>query len=346
MADSRRFGLQTVVTMHNRDTTETTALVAARGRHPAIRFVPADQDTFQFSDEIVRDAKVLIWDVAQQGARHSRSVTLLKRMLEAASHRGLRAVVWDRPPILSAITFEGPPADGPIGLPPMPALTSAELAIFMNDRLGLRSEFRAFVMANWRRKDGNSWMLRGAAESSSISPEGRKNLRELALSRPYLPGTAELGFVRDFGWAGKPWQTLYLEGETTDTVALIAVPVPKHISRDALKERLLDLDSLGVSAEDTTATIDQESFEAIKFSLRPGQTIQSLQLGLTLLYAYEPDPRTNTLEDPRGLIGSEAVMGMFKRGLNPDQVRRRWIPSSSYRDFSEIWQKTIRYPIE
>ena len=88
MADSRRFGLQTVVTMHNRDTTETTALVAARGRHPAIRFVPADQDTFQFSDEIVRDAKVLIWDVAQQGARHSRSVTLLKRMLEAASHRG------------------------------------------------------------------------------------------------------------------------------------------------------------------------------------------------------------------------------------------------------------------
>jgi uncharacterized protein YbbC (DUF1343 family) len=106
--------------------------------------------------KMLEEVDTLVFDIQDVGARFYTYASTLTHALEAASERGMRFLVLDRPNPVNGVEVEGsilePGFASFVGLNPVPirhGLTIGELALMANESIG--AELRVVRMEGWER---------------------------------------------------------------------------------------------------------------------------------------------------------------------------------------------------
>ena len=158
----------------------------------------------------------LVYDIQDSGCRFNTHIKTLGLIMDAASERGIRVLVLDRPNPIGGKSFYGPlPDDGKepsYNIPIRHGLTMGEIAkLFLLERKvtegkSLVCNLEVITMENWSRED-----LFDATGLEWVCPS--PNLRTLAAALLY-PGigllemtnlSVGIGTDRPYEWVGAPW---------------------------------------------------------------------------------------------------------------------------------------------
>src|SRR5262249_27711642 len=155
----------------------------------------------------------LVYDIQDAGGRFYTFISTLGHVLEAASERGLKVVVLDRPNPIGGRAVEGPVLDAGrdavVAFQSSPVrhwMTVGQMARLLVAERKLRCELEVVRMEGWRRGD-----LFDATGLLWVNPS--PNLRTLAAALLY-PGIGLLettnvsvgrGTDRPFEWIRAPW---------------------------------------------------------------------------------------------------------------------------------------------
>ena len=161
--------------------------------------------------EMLEEVDILVFDIQDVGARFYTYASTLTHALEAASERGTRFLVLDRPNPVNGVDVEGsilePGFASFVGLNPVPirhGLTVGELALMANESIG--AELRVVRMEGWER---GMWFDETGLPWVQPSP----NIPTLDTATVY-PGTCLFegvnvsegrGTTRPFEYIGAPW---------------------------------------------------------------------------------------------------------------------------------------------
>lgn len=123
-------------------------------------------DTRKPTSDMLTGLDCLVVDLQDVGTRVYTYAWTLTYCLEACAEQGVSVVVLDRPNPLGGRKVEGPRLDPAyasfVGRAPIPmrhGLTLGELALYLNDTLGLNAEVHVTPMTGWTR--GTTWSTTG-----------------------------------------------------------------------------------------------------------------------------------------------------------------------------------------
>jgi uncharacterized protein YbbC (DUF1343 family) len=110
--------------------------------------------------EMLRDIDVMVFDIADAGARFYTYITTMAYAMETCAKAGKPFVVLDRPNPITGLHVEGPTLDMAnksfVGYFPMPlrhGMTVGELARMFNGENAIHADLTVVPMANWRRDE-------------------------------------------------------------------------------------------------------------------------------------------------------------------------------------------------
>ena len=110
------------------------------------------------TQEMLAGVELLVFDIADVGARYYTYTTTMTWCMEEAARAGIGFVALDRPNPITVARVEGPvlePAFGRLSayhpVPTLHGLTAGELARFANDRYSLGCELEVVPCRGWRR---------------------------------------------------------------------------------------------------------------------------------------------------------------------------------------------------
>lgn len=122
------------------------------------------------SPEMLEGLDILVVDLQDVGTRVYTYIWTLSYCLAACAQQGIPVLVLDRPNPLGGIVVEGSRLDpeyrsfvGRASIPMRHALTMGEMAVFLNNHMGLGAEVHVQEMQGWRRsmlwpETGRSWI--------------------------------------------------------------------------------------------------------------------------------------------------------------------------------------------
>ena len=257
----------------------------------------------------------LLFDVQDVGVRFYTYITTLGYAMEAASEKGLKFYVLDRPNPLNGYLVEGPMLEddlrsfvGYAALPVRHGMTVGELAEMYNDEQHLGVDLHVIKMRDWQRTD---WFDETGLAWVNPSP----NLRSLTAATLY-PGVALVeganvsvgrGTDTPFEFVGAPW---------IDGKKLAAY----------LNERKIQ----GVRFLPAEFTPRRDSFagqtcQGVGILLLDRQALDSPELGIEILTGlYRLFPLVFQIDKTLPLVGSRWVLEAVKAGQDPRQISLRW----------------------
>lgn len=131
------------------------------GRHPRFPRVPLYSlysETRRPTPEMLQGLDAFVIDLPDVGTRIYTYIWTVTHCLEACAEQGLPVVILDRPNPLGGEIVEGPPLDPAfasfVGRAPLPmrhGLTIGELALHLNDTMGIGADLTVVPLQNWRR---------------------------------------------------------------------------------------------------------------------------------------------------------------------------------------------------
>jgi uncharacterized protein YbbC (DUF1343 family) len=123
------------------------------------------------SPESLQGIDVMICDLQDVGSRYYTFIWTMALSLQACAQAGKRFVVLDRPNPIDGQTLEGPVLDPHfasfVGLYPVPVrhgMTIGEIALWLNEGLGIGADLEVIAMTGWKRRmsfeaTGLPWVL-------------------------------------------------------------------------------------------------------------------------------------------------------------------------------------------
>ncbi len=124
-----------------------------------------DKNQRRPTDEMLKDADTLVFDIQDIGARFYTYIATCAYAMEEAAKRKLKFVVLDRPNPINGYDIEGPVADAELTaqaaysftsyytIPVRHGMTVGELAQLFNRERGINADLHIIKMEGWRRAD-------------------------------------------------------------------------------------------------------------------------------------------------------------------------------------------------
>ncbi len=108
--------------------------------------------------EMLRNIDLLLCDVQDVGSRYYTFVWTMALAMQACAKYGKKFIVLDRPNPINGVTMEGPVLDPRfasfVGLYPIPVrhgMTIGEIALWINEGLGVGADLQVVPMKGWKR---------------------------------------------------------------------------------------------------------------------------------------------------------------------------------------------------
>lgn len=289
-------------------------------------------DTKKPTAKMLAGLDALIYDIQDVGARFYTYITTMAYAMEAAASTGLDFYVLDRPNPINASIVEGPVMDRTmksfVGYFPLPVrygMTAGELAGLFNSENGIGAKLHVVQMQGYQR---DTWFDETRLPWTNPSP----NIRSLTEAVLY-PGVALVesanlsvgrGTETPFEVIGAPW-----------------------ISGDRLASYLNQRKIPGVDFEPATFEPRADRFrlqhcEGVRLRLTDRVLFNGPLLGLELATAlHRLYPATFEIERTLGMFGAREVVDAIRKGLEPQEIRRRW--QSSLDGFRSVRAKYLLY---
>lgn len=350
LASSLLFTLTDVLVIDDGVTTGSMAL--ERGLEVAEQ-IPApprihrlDRENWRPGPEMFRTVDVVVWDAPLRGPRMTVDQAVLGALLEKTALNGTTLVVLDRPSIMGRRQPDGPPADPALTgtrtaispVPPYPAMTAGELALYHRHYLGLEGRLHVQPMRHWNRGDGQGWL---ESDLPHLVSGAREPMRREVRNGPiFAPNVVELLAVLELAGADAwPIRELRLgEGNSPELLLL-----PADLAPVTVMERLTGLGPLGVTFAMTTEVIDGVEESLLVIRPEEGRQVGFLDLAMALRFASNSGNRGGEGEEEPDLFGSSFISQGLERGLTPDRVRRRWLNTPAYRTFLSAREEVLLY---
>jgi len=240
------------------------------------------------SQEVLKSADVIVFDIQDIGARFYTYETTLGYFLEAAAQSGKKIVVLDRPNPINGSYVQGPISDkgresftnyGQV--PVRHGMTMGELARYYNGERAIHARLTVIAMEGWQRGD---WLDSTGVRWVNPSP----NMRSLAEAVLY-PGVGMVeamnlsvgrGTDTPFEVVGAPWihaveLAAYLNGRGISGVRFVAVEFTPTADAYAQKKcggvniivtdrNALDSPELGIEIASALHTLYPDQFDMKK----------------------------------------------------------------------------------
>ncbi|MGH7458690.1 MAG: exo-beta-N-acetylmuramidase NamZ family protein [Longimicrobiaceae bacterium] len=280
-------------------------------------------ETRRPTPEMLAGIDVLLFDMQDVGARPYTFIWTMAMAMEAAAGAGIPFVVLDRPNPITA-RVEGPlmememrhvwqPITGYYPVPLRHGMTVGEIALYVNGEFGVGADLHVVPAAGWR---GSTWFDQTGLPWIDPSP----NIRSLEAALTYaglvlLEGTnlsVGRGTEAPFSYVGAPW-----------------------VDEARLARRLAARRLPGVSFEPVTFTpagagwvpYRDETVHGVKIGVTDRNRYQSVRTALVLMHeirALHPGDFEVTNDGFTQMIGSRWAREAFDRGVEPDELLRRW----------------------
>lgn len=332
-------------------TTDTLALrrgleVADQLQAPP-RIHRLDREDWRPRAETFRNVDVIVWDAVLRGPRVTVDQAVLGALLEKAALNGINLLVCDRPPAMMRTQPDGPPAEPSLAgtrtaiapIPPHPAMTAGELAIYHRDHLGLEGNLYVQPMRHWKRSDRQAWLE--TDNPHLVSQERRPLRREVRNGPIFAPHVVELlaasELAGEHDWAFRELRSG--EGNSPELLLL-----PAALDPVTLMERLTGLEPMGVRFEMAREVFDGEERNMV--AVRPdGQgRVAFLDLAMALHFtSINANPAEENADVRPDLFATPFITQGLERGLTPDRVRRRWLNTPAYRSFLAAREEVLLY---
>ncbi len=285
------------------------------------------------TDEMLREADVLVFDIQDVGARFYTYVTTMAYAMEEAARRKIPFIVLDRPNPITGTRVEGPMLEAElasfVGYMPLPlrhGMTVGELARYFNSEKRIGAELTVIAMEGWQRGD---WFDSTGLTWVDPSP----NMRSLNAALLY-PGVALLEYSRN-----------YSVGRGTD--APFEQVGADWIRGEELAAYLNRRFIPGVRAyptrfRPTSSRFAGQWIEGVRFVITDRENFNSARLGLELAAALlRLYPGRLDLDANLRLIGSKAVAAALKAGEDPRRILES--QQQALEEFLERRQASLLY---
>lgn len=293
-------------------------LAEALAQRPALPVTEIRAPDFTPMPNALDGVEFLLVDLPATGLRHTGEVAALGAFLDEAAVEGTRVIVLDRPPVLGTVRIDGPIPDGEatgtlaayLPMPPQPGLTLGEVALLMNEPLGIQAKLRVVPMGNWSRAEGNA---------SATDAERARLLLETAAA--LLRGTLA------------PYDPIAVEAPAGAMPRLRVRPTARTAAEVA---ELLRAGGL-VPAEVL-------SVEGDALLIAGTADFGASSLAAALAGAAEAKAASADVPADRGLFGGRWVFQARAQGADGAAWRRFWLDSEPYRRYLRQRGAAILYP--
>lgn len=295
--------------------------------------------------EMLKNVDILVFDIQDIGARFYTYISTMFFAMQAAVENNIPILILDRPNPINGIRVEGPIIQegfksfvGIANIPIMHGMTIGELALFFNEENllneNLKADLKIIKMQNWTRnmyfdETGLTW----------VNPSPNMTSLETALLYP--------GLCLIEG-------TNISEGRGTPTPFLnIGAP---FINSDSLISKLNSYKLEGISYSKINFTpveipnmaskpkFEKENCNGIYFTITDRQKLNSLQLGLVLIYSImklNPNDFSFRESSIDRLYGSSNLRTMLTKGFSPNEIMNTW--KQDLEKFNQIRKKYLIY---
>ena len=257
------------------------------------------EKTMRPTPEMLRGLDVVVFDIAEVGARFYTFSTTMAYAMEACAKAGKPFVVLDRPNPITGLHVEGPLLDvgnesfvGYFPLPLRHGMTMGELAKMFNGENRLGADLTVVPLAGWHRAD---WFDATGLQWVNPSP----NIRNLTGALLY-PGVAMLEYSEG-----------YSVGRGTDSP--FETIGAKWMDGRALANALNAREIPGVRVYPV--------HNGVRFVVTDRDILNTERLGLEIAAALmKLAPGKIKLDEDRRLIGSGQVIMRLEKGDDPQQI--------------------------
>ena len=295
--------------------------------------------------EMLKNVDILVFDIQDIGARFYTYISTMFFAMQAAVENNIPILILDRPNPINGIRVEGPIIQegfksfvGIANIPIMHGMTIGELALFFNEENllndNLKADLKIIKMQNWTRnmyfdETGLTW----------VNPSPNMTSLETALLYP--------GLCLIEG-------TNISEGRGTPTPFLnIGAP---FINSDSLISKLNSYKLEGISYSKINFTpveipnmaskpkFEKENCNGIYFTITDRQKLNSLKLGLVLIYSImklNPNDFSFRESSIDRLYGSSNLRTMLTKGFSPNEIMNTW--KQDLEKFNQIRKKYLIY---
>lgn len=318
--------------------------ILASNRQLSVWSLSAEQ--FRPVDGMFRHSDLIVWDVPLTGHTNSLEVPALGAALERASLTRRRMVVLDRPPLITPDYVEGAVSDlilagtrdAFLPLPLLPGATSVELARLYNESFGIGATVDLVPMIGWRRRDGNRWLHEPQWE---LSEDRRARLAEVAALQPFHRGWPELQSLRQLLGDGA-FSHREIAAREGGYAELILLPV--QVPALAVAERLASIRLPGLQAEPVVRRVDGEDVMVLVVrKTENNEPVHVMESSLALRLAASRSPREIPDDSTADTYKNSTLLPSLRRGITPEQLRRRWTIAPEYLTFMANREKVLLY---
>lgn len=282
---------------------------------------------------MLQDADIVVFDIADVGARFYTYATTMAYALEECARLRKSFMVLDRPNPVTGIHVSGPVLDVKnesfVGYFPMPVrhgMTMGELARMFNAENHLNGDLTVVPMVDWSRGE---WFDQTGLPWIDPSP----NMRDLTAATLYT-GTAMLEYSENLSVGRGTGEPFHVIGA-------------KWMDGPKVAAYLNNRNVPGVRAYPTEIRPEASHFagqriDAVRFIVTDRALFDSCRLGLEIAAALQKlYPGKIRFDDDRKLIGNDAVLAALERGEDPETIERGLRPALDR--FLEIRQKYLLY---
>jgi uncharacterized protein YbbC (DUF1343 family) len=291
--------------------------------------------TLEPSSEHLKDIDALVFDIQDIGSRYYTFNWTMALAMAAASKARCKFVVLDRPNPITGVHVEGnvlDPAFGSfVGLHPVAvryAMTSGEMAQFVNAEFALGADLTVVPCTNWQRR---MWFDETGLDFVPPSP----NAPSLEMATLY-PGTCLFegtnlsegrGTTRPFEVVGAPWIDPFAFASELSSAGLKGVWFrPVYFTPYTSKHS-------GVRCGGVQVHISDRNL------------LNAFDVGLYMLYLAKKQSGFMWKNDPKSyaidlLAGTDTLRLGIDEGLTPDELRHLW-----QHDLDNFKAKRLRYLI-
>jgi uncharacterized protein YbbC (DUF1343 family)/CubicO group peptidase (beta-lactamase class C family) len=284
------------------------------------------------TDEMLEGLEALVFDIQDAGVRFFTYITTMGHALEAASKKGIRFFVLDRPNPLNAAVVQGPVLERDMrsfaGYYPMPVrhgMTLGELAMMFNSEYKISAQLTVIKMQNFQRSD---WFDETGLRWTNPSPNLR-NLKQVTL----YPGVAMVeganvsvgrGTNTPFELLGAPWIK------------------SKELTTFLNKRSIKGVHFTPVDFMPSSSTFKKQKCHGIRIELTDRQALDSSSLGIELAYAfYKLYPKHFMIDRTLPLIGARWLLEAIKKQQDPRFIVQQW--KNQLEEFRKMREKYLLY---
>ena len=295
--------------------------------------------------EMLKNVDILVFDIQDIGARFYTYISTMFFAMQAAVENNIPILILDRPNPINGIRVEGPIIQegfksfvGIANIPIMHGMTIGELALFFNEENllndNLKADLKIIKMQNWTRnmyfdETGLTW----------VNPSPNMTSLETAL---LYPGLCLIEGTNISEGRGTPTPFLNIGAPFINSDSLISKLNSyklEGISYSKIKFTPVEIPNMASKPK-----FEKENCNGIYFTITDRQKLNSLKLGLVLIYSImklNPNDFSFRESSIDRLYGSSNLRTMLTKGFSPNEIMNTW--KQDLEKFNQIRKKYLIY---